>query len=749
MRKVKGICLLLFLLCAGEGIAAPSARHYIPSATGKYILPMAGTVAFREFGEAAGWLAGELSAVGGHWDAAEFTDGSHADIQLLPLETESLIPYEAGDSRRSEAYRIEISQKIKIHAGGKAGAGYAAAALVDMLRKGKEIPAAVLVDYPDYRWRGVVITPKITTCGDPLSMSDQEWERWLTCMQGTIDKAAELRLNLLGMISPVFSRMTDKDVARLERLFLYARQKNVEPMPVLSTKLWDVASEDIEVNAIEGIFHDQETFLVRDGRLVAENGPGGEAVQWLADGHPDISWKDESRLRKHWRMTHGGSPRSGEPLAFSIKLDGSEDPWGIALSLKQPGNGGRIRVKPNSYYELGVRFHAVGGAKGGHVRVGIIQYDHNGADLRLNRYPVQLKVRSDNAKRWIPLFTSSATESVSIRLAPGAGDTSEPLEIAVSDMELRPMGSELINLLRNEETSPEVVSRDGTKLYREGTDYEIAGPPIQEWMGYPFNEIPRYTLRLKPGSSLEEGDAVRLSYDSLPLEYRVVPSSRYSAVSKYTFKDFHRLLGQHAKLPIEFIKIPFDEHHGGLNRDSRSRRLGKSNKELLINYINTLNQLLQANGIVTAPNGDQLKGLNVSGIKMIIWDDMLNPWHNGGVENSQVAFGGPPGATGMSKTSDGDPELSRSVWLSSWWYDDKDAKQIVMNAPEFYTKRGYRHFVAAWYQSGGIKNWFEAADPDKVQGVIATTWDGRTEGVGMVACRAWNRHGSGPCPSFD
>ena len=745
--RVVKCCLLLFALTQVSVCSAFTGfKKYTPVNGEGFSLPDEGLIAFRQYPGAAAMLASGLSSVRGAWKAVEVGESSRAHIQLLPLNKDGDIPYKESDSRWAEAYRIEIGKEIKIYAGGRSGAQYAVDALVKELENNRKLDAAFMVDYPDYRWRGVIVKPANTSCRDPLPMSARKWDQWLKCMQSEVDKFAEMRLNLLGLISPVFGRMNDDDVKYLEKLFKYARQNSVEPMPIIDTKLWGVPEKELDTDAVEGIFHSRQMFRVRKGSLVAEKGNEGSSMRWAFGVPADKSWQDQSKRGDRWALAENASGGAGGVPGLAIRLDGKEDPWKNSLLLRHPETGARIKVNPAGYYELGIRVKA----SSGHVSVGVSQYDRQGRRIKgINRYPVKLQGQAGQPlKRWVPVFASAATDSILIRLAPGihAGKAGR---LEVSDIELRPMFSELVNVLDNEETSPVLTSVDGKTQYKNGVDYVVADSHVREWRGYSFEKLQRANITVKPESRLHDGDRVSVSYDSLPLEYRALPRSKYSAVSKYTYKAYRRLFRQFSKLPIQFLQVAFDEHSGGLNRDSRSRRLGISNRGLLIGQMNALERLLRFKGIVTTPGGDEFEGVGASSVKLVVWDDMLNPWHNGKDEMYQVGFGGLPGATGMISGKTGETQLSKSIWLSSWWYRDKDEYEIVKRTPEFYSENSYNYLVATWYQKGGIQNWLKATDPEKAQGIVATTWNGNTGGVGEVACSAWDVRSLGKCAATD
>ena len=78
--------------------------------------------------------------------------------------------------------------------------------------------------------------------------------------------------------------------------------------------------------------------------------------------------------------------------------------------------------------------------------------------------------------------------------------------------------------------------------------------------------------------------------------------------------------------PAVFFQEP-DELRG-INRDSRSAKVGMSNAELLATDMNTMARYVQQNNPAVVP---------------LSWGDMLHPLHNGGSVDYQRTYGGRAG----------------------------------------------------------------------------------------------------------
>ena len=747
MRRLLLLILLQWLSRVGLTADLP-VHKYVPLGTALFQLKASGKISYPEHQQdlrgVAETLAKDLSSRASGWRAvAEASRGAGtAEIQFLNLGETPEIPFSKTDGRFREAFKLEIGKRVRIFAGGKAGARYAVQQLKKLLnnRHHHEIPSAVIVDYPDFRWRGAVIKLGHTSCGEITNLPDDRENVWKKCMNGEFDKLASMRLNLLGLISPVFHRLNETDMARLRWLFAAARDRNLEPMPIIDSKLWGIPASVIKVDAIEGVRHDRVRFQVRDGRLIAQT--AGENIIPNGDfaDRGDLYWNTGTFPgAPDWHVAPEANGAQNRNKYLTIQLPKNQDPQKVVAIPEYRKGAKVIAVEAAQYYELGVILRS-SLPHGGNLRIGLDQYDENKRKIPgVNLYPVRLRATTEWQRRWIPVFTSRKCKYLAIRFVP-INSSSQSIRLSIDNIALYPMRGELVNVLINEETAPEVVSLNGTTRYEEGIDYEVRHAPIREWSDTPFQDLARTTLRVLPHSRLSSGDGISVSFDSLLLEYQRVPRSKYSAASKYTYGEYRRIFSRLKELNPVFVHVAMDEHQGGLNRDSRSLKLNMSNRQLFAKYLNSLGSILRDNGVVVLPNGDKMAGVGAGHAHLVVWDDMLNPWHNGGLPLYQVPSGGEAGVTQLCKADPAGCVLERTILLASWWYSEEDKKGIVRNTPDYYRKTGYQYFATTWYQKEGIANWFDAIDPELAEGVIATTWNNLMNGLAVVGCAGWNRN---------
>lgn len=288
-------------------------------------------------------------------------------------------------------------------------------------------------------------------------------------------------------------------------------------------------------------------------------------------------------------------------------------------------------------------------------------------------------------------------------------------------MAINPTEHTLVNVIRCEDSNIIVTSLDKTKIYKEGVDYKI----IEGNISYPFslNNRPAKITRINSGN-IRDGDEVLVSYDYV--ERKTAPwatwTAPYCPSSERTYKIMFNVLEDViTALNPKYISIGHDEILG-LNRDSRCKNRNLTNAELLADEVNRLNDFVKS----IDPN-----------IRLLMWDDMVNPWHNGGNENLQVQFGGVPG-----KTSEAIDLIPKDIIMMVWWYDSNDRLNKMKNSPNFFESKGFDYLVAGYKDKKNIKDWSDLIkNKERCLGIITTTWDGwdkNIKGIKFTAEMGWH-----------
>jgi len=212
-------------------------------------------------------------------------------------------------------------------------------------------------------------------------------------------------------------------------------------------------------------------------------------------------------------------------------------------------------------------------------------------------------------------------------------------------------------------------------------------------MLYPFDENTKpFVIKRKKTGRIENNDIVLISYDYVERKCDFADwSIPYCPSSQITYKIMDETIYNVVEyLKPTYISIGHDEIRG-MNRDSRCLRRNRTNAELFAEDINRLYD------ITKKYNPD---------VNIIMWADMLNPWHNGGDENYQLQFGGIPGRTDIVSDM-----ISNEIILILW----HPSRDNLIKAPEYFKSKGFS------YWADNIK-WLNV--DIKPHGVIITTWKG-------------------------
>lgn len=287
-------------------------------------------------------------------------------------------------------------------------------------------------------------------------------------------------------------------------------------------------------------------------------------------------------------------------------------------------------------------------------------------------------------------------------------------------MPLNPSQHSLINVIRSDDSNITIKNLESTRTYRENVDYKV----IDGVMSYPFSldNRPTKIIRIQNGN-IKDGDEVLVSYDYVERKTTswATWTAPYCPSSERTYEImFDALENVIEAVNPKYIAIGHDEILG-MNRDSRCRKRKLNNAELLADDINKLNNFV--------------KSID-SNIRLLMWDDMVNPWHNGGNENLQVQFGGIPG-----KTSDAIGLIPHDMIMMVWWYDPNDSRNKMKNSPDFFETEGFDYLVAGYRNKKNITDWAKLSkNKSRCLGIIATVfegWENNIEGIRYTAEVGW------------
>ncbi|RKX92841.1 MAG: hypothetical protein DRP84_09365, partial [Spirochaetes bacterium] len=367
-----------------------------------------------------------------------------------------------------------------------------------------------------------------------------------------------------------------------------------------------------------------------------------------------------------------------------------------------------------------------GSTSGYSIAMRISQWDKNNKFIVENYFPV----KSETWKRHVFNFVTQPN-CTCIHIAPsiinGKGTA------WFDDIELKRMNGSLVNVIRTETSDINITNLDKTITYREGIDYKIIDGDMRycdygKGDAYPYdftNRAPSKIKRLE-GGRIADGETVLVSYDFV-LQFNPFPwKCTYCPCEQRTYEILFESLGALVKSPLvtDYIVIG-DTEVFGMNRDSRCLKADKTNAELLADDINKIYKFLNS----IKPN-----------IKILIYDDMLNPYHFGGRHTLQMVYGGRV----KGGTSDAIDLIPKDIIPIIWWYGSEDSKGKMKNSPNYYKSKNLSYLIATWYDEENIKMWIDILKKRKESlGMINTNWPDTPKGfewkgLEFTANHSWN-----------
>eukprot|EP01046_Picozoa_sp_COSAG06_P033297 COSAG06_NODE_3391_length_5412_cov_79.977037_5_plen_315_part_00 len=188
----------------------------------------------------------------------------------------------------------------------------------------------------------------------------------------------------------------------------------------------------------------------------------------------------------------------------------------------------------------------------------------------------------------------------------------------VSGIEFLLLDSAMRNIIRTNATDVKLSALGGSTEYILGEDYSVENPKSTENTAHHLyvDMLEPYNVRRLAGGKIPEGGTVSASFDYLPGKVNQAGHSTPSAFGEPAYYALLENAINHTMQEFRPTLINFDHDEiRGMARDSRSLGTGLTNAELLARDMNRMQSMVQAND----PEANAL-----------FWDDMVNPFHNGG-----------------------------------------------------------------------------------------------------------------------
>ena len=569
-----------------------------------------------------------------------------------------------------EGYLLHVfgspRREIIVAANAPNGVFYGIQTLIQLF-DGRKVRGAHILDYPDHRIRAVDVHffRQSQLRGKPPRFTRQHMK--------IIDKLAAMKINAIAMY-------TGSDFCKKSPLYhnpyvqmaQYCRDRFIDFIPGIGT-LRSIAW--VPFDLAEGWWVKDEPFKFNsDDWAIAEKPP----VNLIHDGDFETSSGKVKNLAG-WR--HYGQlevdPRQGFKSRKSLKI--------IEGNLVQD-----IPVESNSYYHLSAY------CKGGIPVIGMAALGQSGKKL-YGQSDSTKKMCQGWRKFGVVLKTTSEVQKLRVVLSTKRGP------VWIDKVNMVRLNGALQNVIRCPTTDFKVASLDKAVVYREGVDYKVING--QRSKRYDESLHPFRIRRLKKGSIIPN-QKVLVSYDCLLYWARSHWYNQPPCVSdERLYRDYYYpaidrvIYSLHPKM----INLASDEIRG-FNRDSRNKKKRLTNARLFAEWLNKLNRYVKSRD---------------HNCRVMIWDDMVSPYHNGGKKDYQLKYGGSPGK--MADTVEQDM-INKSVVINVWWYTDRYYPQMV-EATKFFESKGFDYLGACWFKLSNIRTWGKLLlNRPHALGGFATNW---------------------------
>ncbi len=280
-------------------------------------------------------------------------------------------------------------------------------------------------------------------------------------------------------------------------------------------------------------------------------------------------------------------------------------------------------------------------------------------------------------------------------------------------------GQPFANVIRDGSDEILVKSKDRKNTYAEGYDYEVKLAIPR----FPFKAgtSPAGITRI-PSGRIGEGESISVSYtyiENKPSFDLPDSSQTYCPSSERTYDIMSKTLQNVMSiLKPKYISIGHDEIRG-MNRDKRCRDRNMSNAQILAEDVNRLYGIIK--------NIDEE-------VQVLMWNDMLNPYYNGGDPAFNSKYEGMPGEAYAAIDY-----IPDDIILMTAAYDPD--RSFCIKSSDFFDSKQFKYLVAGWKNKRNISDWAGIARGRKnCLGIIETTWydwEGNFDNIKYAAEASW------------
>jgi len=377
-----------------------------------------------------------------------------------------------------------------------------------------------------------------------------------------------------------------------------------------------------------------------------------------------------------------------------------------------------INLEPDSYYILSFWAKKIGNENNKRQpQMTVVARD----PITNEQYDKSKIIRKTGSWNKYSLHFSTAENHTQISLWSRAYET-DSLTLWLDDFKITKLNDELLNVLKTRDTRLHVYNKDRTIEYGEDTDYildETGEINIADIFEGKKTEINRISSGNIPANAEIKVDYDFAAYSSKGLWPSLSDPDVFPVYEEYMVKPTMELF----KPEIVFVNI---DEMSGVNKDSRDLKRGLKNYQLIANYVEKITNIIKTYD---------------SDVKIAIWADMQNPFHNGNIEYI-FRTGGPKGKTWYALDF-----LDRSLIQIPWWYHDMDYRRTISMSPVLFKEYGFEFiggpgtYVPLGDASNTIRHikwWSYVSYRNNALGLMPSSFFGGFEGYLAGANYSWN-----------
>jgi hypothetical protein len=560
------------------------------------------------------------------------------------------------------------------------GVFYGVQTLLQLINENNVVEGVSIIDYPDYKVRGVHSNNDLILKGWPLKMTPEQ--------KIAIDELAKLKINtILDPDWDYFYHDTKKWLEGWLEFINYTSKRFITVIPSIDTISLQMGFQMGKIP-----LYLKEGWWIKDEEFTFENDIAGAVLPFKnllyngdfeinddGDNKPD-GWTIKNTLYGNWTWDSSTAQNGSHSMNLE-SLDIPEGNTGIFHTILHTTIN---NVQPNSIYYMTAWIKSMN-YKGrtlsvifnsSHARQSFIgDKDTNGQWVKKG---VCIKTNSDTS----PLHFNS-TVYVPEKFTG---------TIWIDNINIYRLDSSLKNVIRTNTTDIEITNLDKTITYKNGIDYSIVDGETDDIFDESLRSFQINRIQI---GNITPDEIVLVSYDGVFFyrsdKYSVRNQPKCVSEPKLYMERYKPAINDVTKyLKPNIINLHSDEIHG-FNRDSRNVKRNMSNAELISDWLNKIDNYVKSCD---------------SDCRVMIMDDMLSPYHNGGDENYQINSGGAKGR--MAEATEKDM-VNKNVIICVWWGSNERLTQMEA-ATNFFKEKGYDYFVMPSSSNyDNIQSWSEIA----------------------------------------